>query len=301
MKKTIFILLLAALTLTACATPKMPTAIAPIHTGVDAAAWVRIPAGPFLRGAHSEPASTAKDFEIMLTDVTNAQYAAVLNQELAAGTVKIEGSQVVGYYPGDPYKGVKHEVQISAGNWVHLPLHEDGLHIAYDGKTFAALPGYENHPMVMVTWFGAAAYCQAAGGRLPSEDEWEKAARGSDGRAYPWGGALERNQANYYSSRDIFEKVLGSQGDTTPVGFYNGQGYDGYQTLNAVSPYGLYDMAGNVWQWTANIYEGTHYRTMRGGSKADYGYNLRTWSHNNARPDYYSSNVGLRCVRNVKP
>jgi formylglycine-generating enzyme required for sulfatase activity len=154
--------------------------------------------------------------------------------------------------------------------------------------------------MVMVSWFGARAYCEFISGRLPSEDEWEKAARGADNRPYPWGDSLERNQANYYSSRDIFEKVLGNQGDTTPVGFYNGKIYGGYQTLAGASPYGLYDMAGNVWQWTANIYEGIHYRYMRGGSKADYGYNLRVWSRNNARPDYFSVNVGFRCVRDVK-
>ena len=57
------------------------------------------------------------------------------------------------------------------------------------------------------------------------------------------------------------------------------------------------DLCGNVWQWTANVYEGQHYRYMRGGSKADYGFDLRVWTRNNARPDYYSPNVGFRCVR----
>jgi formylglycine-generating enzyme len=300
MKPVIYVFMLLSLLLSACAAPKLPSAVEPVSTGVDPAAWVRVPAGPFLSGLHAEPAKIEADYEIMLTDVTNAQYAAVLNQSLAAGKAKIDGNRVVGYYPGDPFKGVKHEVKIGAGDWLYLPVSEAGLHLAFDGKTFTALPGFENHPMVMVTWFGASAYCQAIGARLPTEDEWEKAARGSDGRAYPWGDTLERSQANYYSSRDIFEKVLGSQGDTTPVGFYNGQAYAGYQTLKAVSPYGLYDMAGNVWQWTANIYPGTHYRYMRGGSKADYGYNLRTWSRNNARPDYYSPSVGLRCARDVQ-
>ncbi len=94
--------------------------------------------------------------------------------------------------------------------------------------------------------------------------------------------------------------MTGALGDTTPVGFYNGKSYDGYQTLAAASPYGVYDMAGNVWQWTANLTVGSHDRQMRGGSKATYDYNLRAWTRNAARPDYYSPSVGFRCVRSVK-
>ena len=82
-------------------------------------------------------------------------------------------------------------------------------------------------------------------------------------------------------------------GNTTPVGFYNGKTYGGYQTVDSPSPYGAYDMAGNVWQWTADVYEGQHYRYMRGGSKADYGYDLRLWTRNNARPDYLQPQRGF--------
>lgn len=151
--------------------------------------------------------------------------------------------------------------------------------------------------MVLVTWFGARAYCEFYGGRLPTDVEWEKAARGADGRPFPWGDRIERNHANFYSSFDLFEKIVGKQGDTTPVGFYNGKTYDGYQTCDGRSPYGLYDMAGNVWQWTDDIQEGIHDRFMRGGSKANYGYNLRVWTRNSASPDYASPNVGFRCAR----
>jgi formylglycine-generating enzyme required for sulfatase activity len=84
---------------------------------------------------------------------------------------------------------------------------------------------------------------------------------------------------------------------TTPVGFYNGQAYGDYTTLKSASPYGLYDMAGNVWQWTGNVYAGQHYRYLRGGSKDTYAMDLRVWVRNNATPTSYSPGVGFRCVR----
>jgi formylglycine-generating enzyme required for sulfatase activity len=298
-----FLLLILLLSLTSCNTVTLPDSTEPITTGVDPAVWVTVPAGSFLYGMHEAEVTLPYDYQIMVTDVTNAQYAAYLNQALAENKLKIQGKSadgvgaVLGFYPGDIYHGKKHEERIDAGDWPHYPLGVAGARIAYDGKTFTPLTGYENHPVTMVTWFGAKAYCEAQGGRLPTEEEWEKAARGSiDNRAYPWGDQFDRNRANYYSSRDIFEKTLGKGGDTTPVGFYNGNTYDGYVTMDGASPYGLYDMAGNVWQWTANIYEGTHYRYLRGGSKADYGYNLRVWTRNNVRPDYESPSIGFRCV-----
>jgi formylglycine-generating enzyme required for sulfatase activity len=299
MKYHCMILLLFAGLLTTCGPAQTALENHPpeIETGINPKTWATIPAGEFLTGRHNHEGTIDYDFEIMVTDVTNAQYARYLNDALADGALKIVGEEVVGYYPGDEFHGYKHEEEIHAGDWRHVPLDDPGLRLDFDGETFSSKPGYENHPMVLVTWFGAKAFCDYYGWRLPNELEWEKAARGQDGRPYPWGDEIARNNANYYSSHDILEKIAGRLGDTTPVGFFNGGTYDGYETLDSPSPYGLYDMAGNVWQWTGDIYEGIHYRFLRGGSKSDYAYNLRVWTRNNATPTYASPNVGFRCVR----
>jgi len=190
------------------------------------------------------------------------------------------------------------EEEIKAGDWLYIPFEDPSHKIIYTSKmTFGAKEGYENHPMTMVTWFGAWSYCGYYGWRLPTEMEWEKAARGTDTRPFPWGDEILRENANFYSSRDPFEDMSSFGSRTNPVGFYNGQKYGDYQTLNSASPYGLYDMAGNVWQWTGNVYEGMHYRFMRGGSKDTYDMDLRLWVRNNATPTYYSPGVGFRCVR----
>ena len=269
MKQVLLLLTLLALLVSGCASSAQVTPPASIATGVDPEAWAAVPAGEFLQGPHSTPSSIDYAYEMMVTDVTNAQFTRYLNAALAAGEIQIDGSNIIGFYPGDPFNGVKHEMEIKAGDWLHMVLDDPGLRLNFEGKTFTPMPGYENHPMTNVTWFGAKAYCEYYGWRLPTEMEWEKAARGQYGNAFPWGNEIALNNANYYSSHDIFEKIIGKLGDTTPVGFYNGQTYAGYQTRDSASPYGLYDMAGNVWQWTADIYAGTHYRHMRGGSKAD--------------------------------
>jgi len=299
MKRAWLMFILVAMLTVGCAAPRSATDVTPptIDTGANPDAWVKIPAGEFLMGIHREPVDIPQAYEMMVTDVTNAQYAKYLNAALAAGKVKIANDAVVGYYAGDRFRGVKHEKEIKAGDWPHVPLEDPSLRLTFDGKTFGVKAGYENHPMTVVTWFGAKAYCEFYSGRLPTEAEWEKAARGTDGRTYPWGDEIARNNANYYVSQDPFEQDLGGQGNTTPIGFYNGKTYQGYQTLNSKSPYGLYDMAGNVWQWTADIYEGVHYRTMRGGSKGNYEYNLRVWTRNSAEPDYAGPSVGFRCAR----
>lgn len=298
MRQMLILLVFGAFLLVSCTPSEVITTPPPrIDTGIDPDSWVLIPAGEFLVGLHDHETDLDYNYEIMVTDVTKAQYAEYLNLALSSGTVNILPDEVVGYYPGDKFHGHEHEEEIGAGDWLHFPLDDPGLRLNFDGTSFTPKLGYENHPMTLVTWFGAKAYCKFFNWRLPTEEEWEKAARGEDSRPYPWGDEINPSRANYYSSHDIFEKIVGGLGDTTPVGFYNGKSYEGYDTQDSPSPYGLYDMAGNVWQWTGNVYENQHYRYMRGGSKDNYAYNLRIWTRNSAGPDYYSPAVGFRCVR----
>jgi formylglycine-generating enzyme required for sulfatase activity len=317
MKRTLFILTLLALTIAACAPAPSVGAITPpfVDTGIDPESWATVPAGEFPYGQHDHITQVDYDYEMMVTDVTNEQYARFLNEAIAAGViqvgqVEVEAGELVwhvegvfGHYAGDPFDGYKHEEEIKAGDKLFVPL-EEGLRLTFDEqtKTFTAIPAYANHPMTMVTWWGANAYCQNYDQRLPTEIEWEKAARGTEfasgyGMPFPWGEHIERNNANYYSSSDLFEKMYGKLGNTTPVGFFNGQTYEGYVTLDSVSPYGLYDMAGNVWQWTGDDYHDQHYRYMRGGSFYTYEVDLRVWKNNSAGPQYYSPQVGFRCAR----
>lgn len=295
MKQVISILLLATF-LVSCASVDLNAEMPTFNPGVGSDTWVPIPAGEFYFGQQGEK-QTTEDYEIMITNVTTTQYADFLTRALADGYVKVDGDHIVGYYPGDVFRGVKHEERIDAGDWIFIPMNDSSQRVKYDGTTFTVQPGYENHPMTMVSWFGAWGYCEYNDWRLPTEIEWEKAGRGTDTRPFPWGDEIQRENANFYASRDPYEDMSSYGSRTSPVGFYNGNNYDGYATLDSASPYGLYDMAGNVWQWTGDVYEGMHYRFMRGGSKDTYEMDLRLWVRNNATPTYFSPGVGFRCAR----
>jgi len=298
MKRIVLTFILFAALLTACGSVDLNAPIPTFDTGVDPNSWAQVPAGEFYFGQH-EKVETTGAYEIMVTNVTAQQYADYLNAAIADGTLKVDGDSVLGHYPGDPFYGVKHELDIKAGDWPYIPINDPAQRIKFDGTRFTVQPGYENHPMTMVTWFGAWGYCDYYDHRLPTEFEWTKAARGTDARPFPWGDEIARNNANFYASRDPFEKMSSFGSRTSPVGFYNGKTYDGYATLDSKSPYGLYDMSGNVWQWVGDTHwqEGFSDRFMHGGSKDTYDMDLRIWVRNSAPPMYFSPGVGFRCVK----
>ena len=142
----------------------------------------------------------------------------------------------------------------------------------------APLPGMEDHPVVWLSWHDAAAYATWAGKRLPTEEEWEYAARGADGREYPWGSGFSPERCNCRHS-DI--------GTTTPVGSFPG----------GASPCGCQDMAGNVWEWVDSWYDAARkQRVLRGGSWGNGPLSVRTVYRGRDLPEYWSNAYGVRCA-----
>ena len=321
---------------------------------------VPLPGGQFAMGDHQgyvDPAHPSDEVPIHTVsidslyvgkyEITVQQYADFLNSALAQGTIEVRSGIVYGKGGSEPYFTTRQADEYSRIGW--------------DGSAFTVLDDRGSHPVTSVRWFGAAAYtnwlssqnglvgcynlttgaCDFTqnGYRLPTEAEWEYAARGgqySPYRIFPWGDDADNTKANWPNSGDPYE--AGALPWTTPVGFYDGTlqqkadfGWPGsqasYQTVDGANAYGLYDMAGNVWQWVNDWYghdyysvspsdnptgptagtlmpDGKPYRGMRGGNWYN-GENGHARSRTATRPDYRGPqdpdhpyyHVGFRVVR----
>ena len=253
---------------------------------------VALPGGTFQMGDHagyvdpSHPSDevpihevTISPFRIAKTDVTVQQYRDFLTSALAEGTIRVSSGTVFLASGSDPLFLTRAADPYSRIGW--------------DGASFTVLDGRGDHPVTSVLWHGAAAYCNwlslregrtpcydtatwacdfsKDGYRLPTEAEWEYAGRGgryTPYNVYPWGDTPDPKRANWPSSGDPYES--GDLPWTTPVGFYDGIlkqkadfGWPGsaptYQTSDGANGFGLYDMAGNVWQWCHDWYAKDYY------------------------------------------
>jgi formylglycine-generating enzyme required for sulfatase activity len=193
---------------------------------------VKVAKGPFTFGIDAKKMNIAYDYFIMKYEVTNEEYAAFLNSALSKGELSLKDTLVLGTYAGDSL--------IPKGLYCYKILDDE---LGYKDGRFTALEKWKKHPVIRISWFGAKAFAKSHGMDLPDEYEWEKAARGNSGYDYPWGNEIDGRRANYFNSKDPFDNR------STPVGFYNGEKHEGFQTIDSPSPYGCYDMAGNAWEY----------------------------------------------------
>ena len=191
-------------------------------------------------------------FYIDKYEVTNAEYAAFLT---AKGNANVEGV-----------------------HWVELGSRYTAL--VEQDSVYLVKEGFARHPVIEVSWYGARAYCQWAGKRLPTEEEWQFACAGADAQKYPWGADFEVGRANIFGDADGYRR-------TAPVGSFP----------RGASPFGLLDMGGNVWEWTQG---GEKVQFLRGGSWIN-GPTLAQCNKRTNTKDSHSyikgNTIGFRCAR----
>jgi len=257
----------------------------------DGATLVCVPAGEFLMGAASDDALERDNekpqhqvyldaYWIDRTEITNAEFSRCM----AAGACqpKIYDTVATTYIP------------------------------------YAVHPDYQDYPALLEEFDAAAAYCMWAGRRLPTEAEWEKAARGTDGRRYPWGNEIDCAHASYYDC------TMNAKQPNEPL---NGPrcGYSYFcQTVQVdshlvgASPYGALNMAGNVWEWVADWYSPDYYavspannpsgpatgkyNVLRGGGSKSFEPDLRVTARASGSPShFFDSQIGFRCAIGAAP
>jgi formylglycine-generating enzyme required for sulfatase activity len=279
--------------------------------GKDGAEMVLVPAGEFVMGSNPD------DIASLLRRHPKAN-GAILKDEIPKHRIFLNAFYIDKYevtnahfqqfvqatgYRTQAESAGGGKIRTGAKTWADVP---DATWRAPRGQG-SSIAGLEAHPVVQVSWHDAKAYCTWAGKRLPTEAEWEKAARGTDGRLYPWGNEFDGARANFCDRNCAFEWKDTAIDDgaraTAPVGSYE----------TGKSPYGAYDMAGNVWEWVADWYDATYYRrsparnpqgptsgtqmVLRSGSWLYTAPDFRATERAGVPSDRRNENIGLRCAQ----
>ena len=271
---------------------------------VDRMVGFFVPAGDFLMGSTDKDQNAKPDekpqrkvyvdaFWIDRTEVTSGMFEKFVNE--------------TGYETDAEKRGYGLAVD-AQGQWLEI----ESAYWQYPQGKFGrqAAP---NYPVVHVSWHDAQAYCEWVGGRLPTEAEWEKAARGTEGQIFPWG------------EHGLEDFLLNFADRNLNVEYRNKQINDGYRLISPVgryptgaSPYGALDMAGNVWEWVSDWYSPTYYRdpsstvnpagpssgdlrVLRGGSWNNKVEDVRTVNRGKYDPSGSTDYDGFRCVRPDNP
>jgi len=230
-------------------------------------------------------------------------------QNYYIGKYKVSNDEYKKFINDEGYKKSKYWKAGGAGKYGTEPRY-------WYSKKFrgGGIKGNGNFPVVGVNWFEAMAYCawlsEKSGAiyRLPTEAEWEKAARGTDQRRFAWGMKIDGSYANFEFSGDPYESGI------TPLGFYDGKIHKGFPTKKNISPYGALGMIGNVWEWCYDWYQGSNYyknspycspkgpetgksRVLRAGGWVDSAYYQRAANRNSSFPENRNPIQGFRCIR----
>jgi formylglycine-generating enzyme required for sulfatase activity len=263
----------------------------------DGMAQVFIPEGYFQMGSEDGPdyeqpihAVWLDAFWMDRTEVTNFQFAEFVDASGYETDAELAGWSYVFDMASDQWP------KVAGADWRH-PRGPAGN-----------LDGLGDHPAAYISWTDASAYCRWAGRRLPSEAEWEKAARGTDRRLFPWGDQKPGARLLNFADRNISVGWADPDSDdgyafTAPVGRYP----------EGASPYGVLDMAGNVWEWVNDWFDQEYYlsqtvwsnpagpsvrqgRVLRGGSWYDSGNVTRSSFRLGYYPTYWYAYYGFRCA-----